>query len=539
MSAHLGAPNAPRAFLEEEWRILSQGASHDAENLDGRSRGMLRDEGVEVASTWAQEETAIGYREIDRQLRAIATKRAGLDVEEARWLREAERLRVWRKLGFSTALEYLEDVFGYAPRTAMERLRVARELGELPELEAEVRSGALPYSAAKELSRVMTSATESAWLARARGKNLRDIEELVAGHKKGDVPDAPKDPSLIGRKRAFELPPHVDALLEQCRGIAAEERGSHVDDAELVELLCRTYLAGPGTASDKPTRPAHRIVIHKYDCGCARQQSRGRMVELRANELECAECDADIVQEDGAENDTVAENQSRSRSRARPTIPRRVRNRVWARDQGRCRVPGCRATRNLDIHHIVHRAAGGDHDASNLIVLCSGHHMLHHDGLIIISGRAPDQLQFVRDGKPLIDSRAGTEWSTDEQGADDSVRTRSRFGDVVKLEYAKQALMQLGYKGRGARKALEEISSHVGADAEVASLVEAVLARDRGASDTSNDEDVFALAKQALVQLGYPASIARRAIESARGNMSSASDLQAVLKEALRRCAAV
>ncbi len=123
---------------------------------------MLRDECVEVAPTWAQEVTTIGYREIDRQLRSIAKKRAGLDVEEARWLREAEKQRVWRKLGFSTALEYLEDVFGYAPRTAMERLRVAKDLGELPELEAEVRKGALPYSAAKELSRVMTRATERA-----------------------------------------------------------------------------------------------------------------------------------------------------------------------------------------------------------------------------------------------------------------------------------------------------------------------------------------------------------------------------------------
>ena len=200
---------------------------------------MLRDEGVEVVPTWAQEEGTNSYREIDRQLRSIAKKRAGLDVEEARWLREAEKQRIWRKLGFSTALEYLEDVFGYAPRTAMERLRVAKELGELPELEAELRKGAVPYSAAKELSRVMTRQTEAAWLARARGKNLRDIEELVAGHKKGDDPDAPKDPNLITRKRVLELSPRVDAMLEQCRGLAADQLGSHVEDADLVELLCR------------------------------------------------------------------------------------------------------------------------------------------------------------------------------------------------------------------------------------------------------------------------------------------------------------
>src|SRR5574338_1162421 len=155
---------------------------------------MWRDERVEVVPTWARDdENAASHREIDRELRRIARSKGRLEVEEATWLREAERLRVWRKLGFSTALEYLEDVFGYAPRTAMERLRVAKDLGELPTLEAKVKSGALPWSAARELTRVMTPQNEAVWLERARGKNLRDIELLVAGHKKGDGPDAPKD----------------------------------------------------------------------------------------------------------------------------------------------------------------------------------------------------------------------------------------------------------------------------------------------------------------------------------------------------------
>src|SRR5215208_428217 len=172
---------------------------------------MLRDECIDVVPTWAVKQASDNYREIDRQLRSIAKRRAGLDVEEARWLREAEKHSIWRKLGFSTALEYLEEVFGYSPRTAMDRLRVARELGALPALEAEVRQGRLPYSAAKELCRVMTPATEATWHARARGKNLRDIEAFVAGRRKGDAPDAPQDPALLTRKLVLELSPGVDA----------------------------------------------------------------------------------------------------------------------------------------------------------------------------------------------------------------------------------------------------------------------------------------------------------------------------------------
>src|SRR5213075_1826202 len=104
-------------------------------------------------STWSQRAPRERHREIDRELRRIAALHSGLDVEEARWLRAAEADSSWKKLGYVHGLEYLEDVFGYRPRTAKERLRVARELGELPELEEALASGELNYSVVRELSR--------------------------------------------------------------------------------------------------------------------------------------------------------------------------------------------------------------------------------------------------------------------------------------------------------------------------------------------------------------------------------------------------
>jgi len=85
---------------------------------------MWRDERVGVEATWASGSLVAGAgsgpggnaaraKEIDRELRRIAKHKAGLDVDEARWLREAERHRIWRALGFSSGLEYLEEVFGY------------------------------------------------------------------------------------------------------------------------------------------------------------------------------------------------------------------------------------------------------------------------------------------------------------------------------------------------------------------------------------------------------------------------------------------
>ena len=491
---------------------------------------MLRDECIEVAPTWAQEsnDRERGYREIDRQLRSIAKTRAGLDVEEARWLREAERQRIWRKLGFSTALEYLEDVFGYAPRTAMDRLRVAKELGELSELESELRTGALPYSAAKELSRVMTRATEAAWLARARGKNLRDIERLVAGHQKGDDPDAPKNPALINKRRVLELPPSVDALVEQCRAVLADEMDAHVDDVMLMETLCRRFLAGSeGSASDTETRPQHRIVYMKCDtCERAVQVSRGQHVEISAAALARAECDAEIERR-------VSSN-GKTRTKVTSTIPRPVRKLVWARDEGRCRVPGCRATRNLDVHHIIHREHGGTHDPWNLLVLCSGHHTLHHDGLLSITGRAPDELRFERDGRRLVDPR-----STEERDATSTLHAiakHSRFEDVATLEQAKAALVQLGYKRRDAGALVHEVTAHVGASASVEVLVKAVLSRSAQQTEQVAGDDVFLLAERAITQLGFTSAAARVAVAKASAHVGTAPALDELIKLALRHC---
>src|SRR5215475_9193560 len=137
---------------------------------------------TEQAPTWAPARREHDSRVVDRALRTIARKRATLDADEARWLREAEALQVWRPLGMVNAIDYMERTLGYAPRAAQERLRVARALGSLPELERALSRGELAFCAVRELTRVVTAQTEAAWIRAATSKNLRQIEELVAGH---------------------------------------------------------------------------------------------------------------------------------------------------------------------------------------------------------------------------------------------------------------------------------------------------------------------------------------------------------------------
>ena len=125
----------------------------------------------------------MNWRDVDRALRAIKYRRGGLDAEEARWLREAEAMQIWKPFGMASVLDYMERVLEYTPRTAQDRLRVARALGALPRLTDALAGGGLAFSAVRELTRVATPGTEGDWLAAAAGKNLRQIED---GTRAGD-----------------------------------------------------------------------------------------------------------------------------------------------------------------------------------------------------------------------------------------------------------------------------------------------------------------------------------------------------------------
>ena len=82
-------------------------------------------------------------------------------------------------------------------------------------------------------------------------------------------------------------------------------------------------------------------------------------------------------------------------------IPDRLRRIVLRRDGG-CVVPGCGATRGLEIHHRIHWQDGGRTDAANLVAICKAHHRAHHHGLLNIHGDPYDGLTFTNaDGKPI------------------------------------------------------------------------------------------------------------------------------------------
>lgn len=316
--------------------------------------------------------------QLDHELAEIGRLEGALDVRRARCIRTIDAEEIWRDLGYPTILAYLEARLGIGPRTASDRLRVARALAELPTIEAAIESGEISHSTARELCRVAVASTEAKWLARARGKSQRDIEEMVRGHCKGASPDDVPDPDLRTRKVTIEMSPATYALYRQTLSALANEAGHHVDEDDAIATMCRRTLEPVGDAP--PTKAPYQVAVTVCE-GCQRgwQDGGGAVVEIGAADIEVALCDAEYVGSLDAEHP----------ARAHQDVSPATRRLVWRRDHGRCRVEGCRSARNLDVHHVVHRADGGGHDVSNLALICAGCHAALHRGLLEVSGTAP------------------------------------------------------------------------------------------------------------------------------------------------------
>ena len=351
--------------------------------LDGVASGSLVGETATPRS--------IDLHEIDRMLRGLARRRVALDVEEAAWLRRGRSAGVHRLFGFATFFEYVERVLGYAPGTARERLRVADALEALPKTQAAMTAGDIAYSAVRELTRVATVDTEEAWLAAAANSTVREIEDMVSGRRRGDLPDDPPDPAARLHELRLLVPAAVLGKFTAARRALEEACGHPLTDGDLLATLCDGQLAGSHVGDPGESRPMYQIAITRCtDCQRAWHDVAGHTIELSGAELAQASCDAELLGR--VDGDKPA--------RVTKSIPPRTRRAVLRRDRGRCVVPGCRNARYVDVHHLIARAKGGTHTPTTLTALCSAHHKAAHDGRLRIEGTSPGKLRFTHaDGR--------------------------------------------------------------------------------------------------------------------------------------------
>ena len=372
-------------------------------------------------------------------------------------------MQLWRPLGMTSMREYLESRMGYGPQIAAERLRVADALDGLPIIENALATNTLSYSGVRELTRIATRKTEAAWVEACRGKNLRQIEELVAEREPGDAPTSKPKPDLRPRKVPFDLRPATLAHLREARAKLEAERGERLDNDELIDALCLRALEGSASREGSTPKPRYQIAVTVCRaCQQGWQNGAGRQIAIPPADVACASCDAEHIDD---------------RGRVTSEIPAATRRLVFQRDHHRCSVPGCRSAQSLDIHHIVPRAQGGSHDPDNLTLLCAGHHRAHHDGLLVIGGRAPDiEVQWRTEIPRVGDSKAAQVPHVGDSDAsvDDRTPTAPAPAEPPIAELARSALRNLGLKRGEAKLYVARAIAKVG-DAEVEPLIRAAL----------------------------------------------------------------
>jgi 5-methylcytosine-specific restriction endonuclease McrA len=339
-----------------------------------------------------------------------------------------------------------------------------------------------------------------------------------------------------------DIRPATQAAWREARHKLQVERGTHVSDDELLAVLCGVYLDGAAPDQDDQHAGRARYQVAVSICpGCQQgwRDGAGRTFPLDAADTERALCDAQHV---GSLDGNPA--------RATQDIAPRVRRFVVRRDRGACRVPGCRSTANLELHHIVPRSRGGSHEASNLIQLCDGCHTAHHRGLLDIRGTSDDlevtrRHAFVPTTLDADSAHVGVDPIARHVGVDPRDRVHVGFDpwDRVHVDVGSKPIEGV-HTGdgpidhaastspidRGASTSPID-STHVGVDTIDRTHV--------GARHRSGVFDRVAARTQALdalVTLGFKRHEARAYVDGAIAELGPrAFDLETVLRAALRR----
>ncbi len=231
----------------------------------------------------------------------------------------------------------------------------------------------------------------------ARTATAAQLDRLVAGHRQIDrqTPD-----HRSGGDGSAEPPVDDGGWSQRCyrqrdrggwpavRADAAIELSGGSTEACQVELdidLTITMPADAHPADVDPTGTATLVTEARLPTEVTRRYGCDGSVRLTAA------------------NHSIGEGQTPAIGVGRRTkvVPRWLRRRLERRDNHTCRFPTCTSTRRLHAHHIVHWADFGATDLDNLVLLCSFHHHLVHEGGWTLTGTATNNRITRPDGTRL------------------------------------------------------------------------------------------------------------------------------------------
>ena len=335
----------------------------------------------------------------------IAELSARLDAATHRLLtciRQFDEQSGWGEQGAVSCAHWLSWRIGLDLATAREKVRVARALGTLPAIDGALASGKLSYAKVRALSRVATPDNEATLLEMALYATGAQLERLCRSFRNVQMADEGPTPEarsvrrrlLPGGMVRLEIvlcPDEADLMMraierarqvehsEQQPDVSAETPEDSSDApwpsrADSVVALAESYLAGNVASGNGGER--FQVTVHVDQDPLAADGVLAATLEdgtnVSAETLRRVACDCGLVAVNSA-------GESLNIGRRTRSIPPAIRRVLLLRDRG-CAFSGCTHDRFLHGHHVKHWLHGGETSTDNLVLLCTHHHHLVHEG---------------------------------------------------------------------------------------------------------------------------------------------------------------
>jgi hypothetical protein len=350
----------------------------------------------------------------DQQTDAIdqlSALRATVDAEILGLIRAADESEVWQVDGSPSLVEWVTWRCRVARAEARKLVEVAHALAQLPRIAAGLDDGSLSYTQVCILVDFVGPDGDAEWAEKARGMHVEQLKAWRRSVRRVTAEEADEDHT----RRSLMWWWDRDRRFLRIKGALPAEQGAAVDKAlnRLVEQMPKlpngiyesherrgadalVELAATQIAEDAdPDRAT--IVVHveaealMSDHGAAAIEGGCELAPETVRRLAC-EASIQVVTSQGGSSIGVG--------RKTRTPPPWLRRLVVKRD-GFCRFPGCERRRHLHTHHIRHWTPHkGPTELDNLLMLCTHHHRLVHEGGWDIRGKPDRELVFVRpDGR--------------------------------------------------------------------------------------------------------------------------------------------
>ena len=332
--------------------------------------------------------------DLDRNILNLCRRINAATCELLVLVREFDERVGWLKWGMQNCAEWLAWRCDLSMTTATEKVRVAHALKVLPLTSRAFASGKLSYSKVRALTRVANRSNEAElveFALRATAVHVAErCRELHCGSQESTsaAERAYAARSLRVRRDhhrgvmtiTVDLPMDTGELVEKALDKARDDECLKAPDlvdsswaarqADAFVNLVNDYMSGD--AGD--TRPGDNYLVTVHVDQSALAGSEGRAaLPLEAVKRICCDSHAVVITEN--ENGEPLSIGRKSR-----IIPKAIERALYARDRGCCRFPGCGNRRYLHCHHIEHWSNGGETRIENLMLLCTRHHALVHEG---------------------------------------------------------------------------------------------------------------------------------------------------------------